>query len=277
MYELLLYGQVPVGRHDQVLKILAGLAAMQPRQIIQRCVVYKPQREPEEPGSNLRRGGTQNVAVKQQKPTAAAALYYTKLVQKLSENDFPAEGAGAQQNGAALSADVKDGDESKWVMRWEDIPDTGDRGVSIRFTNSTDIVSGDPHAQMVAAGPNRFVTEYYVEGQRFVHGNVIIFLHRVLHEPGVRNLQDSPKTHLPPFASLQLLDQSGAYILEAKVRVQDLREPSVLETGVNELKAFQSQMKGCVELSLPDRLSLDTRVKYKPPQAAAVNIQNRPR
>jgi mediator of RNA polymerase II transcription subunit 18 len=123
-----------------------------------------------------------------------------------------------------------------------------------------------------------FVTEYYIEGHRFVHGNVIIFLHRVLHEPGVRNIEEAPKTDLPSFASLQLLDISGAYILEAKVRVQDFKNATVLEGGVNELKEFQKQMKGCVELGLPDRLSLDTRVKYKPPQAAAAaSMQNRPR
>lgn len=152
MHELLLYGQVPAGRHDQVLKILAGVAAMQPTRILQRCIIYKPVREPEEPGLNVRRGGTQNIVVKQAKPvaaTAAAALYYTKLVQKLAEEDF---GKG---HANVLSADVKDGEEPKWSMRWEDIPDTGDRGVSIRFTNTTDLLSGDPHTHMVAAGPNR--------------------------------------------------------------------------------------------------------------------------
>ncbi|KAH8730049.1 mediator complex, subunit Med18 [Phaeosphaeriaceae sp. PMI808] len=272
MHELLLYGQVSFGRHDQVLKILAGVAAMQPRRILQRVAVYKPQREPEEPGSHLRRGGTQNVAVKQAKPAvAAAALYYTKLIQKLDQDDF-GNGDGAEQSSdKTLYVDTKDGEEPKWSMRFEDIPDTGDRGVSIRFTNDTDILSGDPHMTMVVAGPNRFVGEYYVEGHRFVHGNVIIFLHRVLHEPAVRGLLEAPKIDISPFASLSLLDQSGTYILEAKVRVQDFKDAAALEIGVNELKEFQKQMKGCVELALADRLALDPRVKYKPPHAATTN------
>jgi mediator of RNA polymerase II transcription subunit 18 len=71
---------------------------------------------------------------------------------------------------------------------------------------------------------------------------------------------------------------SGAYILEAKIRVQDFKDATILESGVNELKEFQKQMMGCVELFLADRLSLDTRVKYKPPHAvAAPNTQTRPR
>jgi mediator of RNA polymerase II transcription subunit 18 len=157
MYELLLYGTVSAGRHDQVLKILAGLAAMQPQRLLERCILYKPQREPEEPGLHMRRGGTQNVAVKQatKQTAAAAALYYTKLIQKLSEEDFGGESGVQQLDGQSLSADVKDGEEPRWSMRWEDIPDTGDRGVSIRFTNTTDLLSGNPHAHMIAAGPNR--------------------------------------------------------------------------------------------------------------------------
>lgn len=102
---------------------------------------------------------------------------------------------------------------------------------------------------------------------------MVIFLHRILHEPGVRNLQTEPKAKPPPFESLQLLDQSGTYILEAKVRVQDFKDAAVLESGVNELKAFQTSMKGCVELSLPDRLAMDTRVKYKPPQGVVTKAQ----
>jgi hypothetical protein len=156
MHKLLLYGQVPAARHDQVLKILAGVAAMQPQRILERRIIYRPEREPEEPGSNLRRGGTQAVVVKQTKPqsTAATTLYYTHLVQKLTDADF---GTTKGAEGATLSADVdfEGGEEPVWSVLFEDIPDTGDRGVSIRFSNSTDLLGGDPHAHMLAAGPNR--------------------------------------------------------------------------------------------------------------------------
>ncbi|KAF2625611.1 hypothetical protein BU25DRAFT_345612 [Macroventuria anomochaeta] len=273
MHELLLYGQVSAARHDQVLKILAGFAAMQPRRILQRRIIYKPEREPEEPGSHLRRGGTQAVAVKQKlQATTPTQLYYTHLVQKLSEEDF---GQGDSKTSDTLSADVdfEGGEEPRWSTLFEDIPDTGDRGVSIRFTNNTDLIGGDPHTFMTTSGPNRFVTEYYIEGHRFVHGNVVIFLHRILHEPGVRNLQTEPKVNPPAFEALQLLDQSGTYILEAKVRVQDFKDASVLESGVNELKGFQISMRGCVELSLPDRLTMDTRVKYTPPPGVVTKAQ----
>ena len=87
------------------------------------------------------------------------------------------------------------------------------------------------------------MTEYYVEGHRIVLGNVVVFLHRILHEPGVRSLEEAPKSTLPAFSALQLLDASGAYMLEAKVRVQDFKDATILESGVNELKEFQKQTK----------------------------------
>lgn len=157
MHELLLYGQVSAARHDQVMKILAGVAAMQPRRTLQRRIIYRPEREPEEPGSHLRRGGTQAVSTKQkQQTTTPTSLYYTHLVQKVSEDDF---GKAQTEVNGALSADVdfESGEEPTWSTLFEDTPDTGDRGVYIRFTNSTDLIGGNPHTYMVSSGPNRYI------------------------------------------------------------------------------------------------------------------------
>lgn len=155
MHELLLYGQVSASRHDQVLKILVGVTAMQPRRILQRRIIYKPEREPDEPGSHLRRGGTQAVAVKQkQQTTTPTQLYYTYLVQRLSEEDFD-WGNGKAIDTLSADVDFEGGEEARWSVLFEDIPDTGDRGVSIRFTNTTDLIGGDPHVFATASGPNR--------------------------------------------------------------------------------------------------------------------------
>jgi len=110
----------------------------------------------------------------------------------------------------------------------------------------------------------RYVTEYYTEGHRFVHDNDIITLSRMLQEPGARNVETSPRAVLPTFGALKPLDPSGSYLLEAKIRVQDLKSAAVSDKAVKELNNFKEQMKGCVELRAPERLSLDTRVKYQP-------------
>jgi mediator of RNA polymerase II transcription subunit 18 len=156
MHELLLYGQVPLSRHDQVLRILAGVAAVQPRRVLERRIVYKPTREPEEPGAHLsRRGGTQSVGQKPAKQSGAKDLFHSQLVQKLSDNDLGQEHGTLQSSEKRLSAAVNPGEEPKWSHELQDVPDTGDRGVSIRATTSTDLLSGDPHAWMIAAGPHQ--------------------------------------------------------------------------------------------------------------------------
>jgi mediator of RNA polymerase II transcription subunit 18 len=154
MHELLLYGQLPAPRHEQVLKILAGLAAMQPRPVLERHIVYKPTREPDEPGAHLGRGGgSQTIGGKPVKQGTVKSLYYTKLVQKLGEEDFGRAQEPTADN-ARLSANVKSGEEPKWSFEFQDLPDTGDRGVTARLASSTDILSGDPHAWMIATGPH---------------------------------------------------------------------------------------------------------------------------
>jgi mediator of RNA polymerase II transcription subunit 18 len=159
MHELLLYGQVPFARHDQVLKILAGVAAMQPHRVLERHIIYKPVRQPMEPGYHLGRGGgSQNVEKgkpAQAKSSGAKDLYYQQLVQKLDDDVFGGGDGPQQPNGKTLSAEVKDGEEHKWSLEFYDLPDTGDKGVSIRMTHSTHLLSGDPHAWMVAIGPHQ--------------------------------------------------------------------------------------------------------------------------
>ncbi|KAF2018170.1 hypothetical protein BU24DRAFT_344776 [Aaosphaeria arxii CBS 175.79] len=271
MYELLLYGQVPQTRHEQVLKVLAGVAAMQPRRIVKRHIVYRPTREPEEPGSNLRRGGSQAVAVKNTaRPGGSKPLYFTHLVQRLPESFERENTRSTEDDPAVAKQDAVS--ESQWSHEWHDLPDPVDRGVLVRQTTNSGAIEGNAHAYAIALG-NKFVSEFYIEGNQYVLGNVVIFLHRILHEPGVRSLETEPKIDLPSFSALSPLDPSGAYILEAKIRVQDLNNPALLDTGIQELQGFKKHMKGCVELHVPDRLTLDTRVKYQPRGIAPPNHQ----
>ena len=60
-----------------------------------------------------------------------------------------------------------------------------------------------------------------------------------------------------------LLDASGAYVMEASVKVRDGQDLKTMSKGVEELVAFRDVMRGCVDLEVGDRLSLDTRVRMK--------------
>lgn len=82
MHELLLYGSVPVVRHEQVLKILAGIAAMQPKSLYQRQSVFRPLPPTEEVKPNKKYPN---------KPVKPATLTYHRLEEDLTADDFGKE------------------------------------------------------------------------------------------------------------------------------------------------------------------------------------------
>lgn len=78
MHELCLYGQVAAARHEQILQILAGIAAMQPNIFYERQLVFKPLR-PEEVKQNKKQPN---------KPVKPTTLTYHQVIEELSEHDF---------------------------------------------------------------------------------------------------------------------------------------------------------------------------------------------
>ena len=82
MHELLLFGQVPSSRHDQVLNILAGVAAMQPVPVVEKHLVFKPNRLPAS-ARPVQVGGAQDIQKSQVQALQAqnqGDLFYMQLV-----------------------------------------------------------------------------------------------------------------------------------------------------------------------------------------------------
>ncbi|KAH0141667.1 hypothetical protein KCU86_g23856, partial [Aureobasidium melanogenum] len=79
MHELLLYGQVPLERHDQVLKILAGVAAMQPQTLFERHLIYRPMRSAQDNKPNKKFPN---------KPVKPQTLTFQHLVRQLDQSEF---------------------------------------------------------------------------------------------------------------------------------------------------------------------------------------------
>ena len=85
MHELLLHASVPSSRHDQVLSILAGIAAMQPIPMLERHLVFKPSRPPLIAG---KAGPQQGVLAGQMKSVQGQMhgdLFYLKLVEDVKD------------------------------------------------------------------------------------------------------------------------------------------------------------------------------------------------
>lgn len=105
------------------------------------------------------------------------------------------------------------------------------------------------------------VTEYVVEGDIFVHIDVVLFLHRVLCYPAEGEGQQKPRRQLPFFGELSPLDKSGSYVLQAAITVQDGSNQETMKAASQQLLAIREQLRLAVRLEQADRLSLDTRAR----------------
>ena len=254
MLELSLFSQIPYQRHGQVLKLLAGIAAMAPVNTLERHIIHKPVRQAHRASTQL--GASQGIqdaqkAGRQGQTQAGGDIYYLRLVEDLAYEGVDWErGAKLAQEAAMTKAD----EAGRWSLRFYDVPEAGRRSVMARTTSATPIQQGDAFAFMKGLG-YQAVYEYVVQGQQFVHNNVVLHLHRAMSATNSQNHDaDYPRDLLP-------VDESGAYILHAYVRVQDGTVPDVVSKGTAELMQLKELLRGAIDLRVVDRLSLDTRVK----------------
>ncbi|KAI9852880.1 MAG: Mediator of RNA polymerase II transcription subunit 18 [Thelocarpon superellum] len=297
MHELLLFAQVPATRHEQLLKIIAGVAGMQPRRLLERHLLFKPKRAPGSTSGLV--GGSQGIANQQAQALQGqlqGELFYLQLVGEVEESQFPDAGdvkhpsaggdtvmldvseeretSGEKQAGetnGVHAAQSYDFERQSWTLRFNDLPEVaGRRPVTSRAISGVEIVDGDGMGFMDAFGYD-YLSEYVLEGHRLIYNNIVLLLHRVMLLPmsGTASSADStsagpssgPARHLPNFQSLEALDPTGTYLLQASLRVQDGSKPEAMTLGINELKAFKDMMKGVVDLEVGDRLALDTRMR----------------
>ena len=172
MHELLLFGQVLPSRHDQVLEILAGVTGMQPQRVVERHLIFKPNRSPGQSWAQV--GGSQGVQNTQLQALQGQLhneLYYLQLVCEVSDNiigsSLPvmvevAESQGSSgsesHDGTRTIEDPMNGNRDKqagpaWTLQFRDLPEVaGRRPVTSRMMSSVDIVDGDAFAFMDSLG-----------------------------------------------------------------------------------------------------------------------------
>ncbi|KAI9848172.1 MAG: Mediator of RNA polymerase II transcription subunit 18 [Sclerophora amabilis] len=301
MHELLLFGQVPFERHTHILKILAGLAGMQPQRVIERHLVFRPRRSPTSRNTQVGASqGIQNQQMQALQGQLQGELFYLKLVSEIGEdwvskngsvgrNEDPAEDTvigglyeQVDQSGRVPRSEYPAESDSRereskspsWSLRFSDLPEVGGRRpVTSRMIAAIDVIEGDPIRFMDAYGYN-YVSEYVLEGHRLIHNNIILLFYHILRFPADMEVQTDPASDsttngssaapreiLPPYASLLPLDSTNAFVLQASIRVQDGNKVEPMTLGMTELKGFKDSMRGVVDLEVGDRLALDTRFR----------------
>lgn len=271
MHELLLFASVPGQQHHELLQQLTGLTAAQPTHRLERHLVFKAYRRP---GSvNTRIGGSQDLQTPEIQRLAKmlnGAMFYTQVVGPVTEKDFGS--VPLSQFTARSTVNDKrpaEGDQGNWYdfedQRWRlefrDIPEPGARTtVTTRLMANATLPRGDVLTPMNAWGYS-FVTEYIMEGEVFIHNDIVLFLYRVLTFPADSHDPQSPRQTLPALREMIPLDRSGSYVLQAVVTVTDGSNPEIMKLASQRLLGLKEQLKSAVKLEQADRLSLDTRVK----------------
>ncbi|KAI5202310.1 hypothetical protein E4T39_04816 [Aureobasidium subglaciale] len=235
MHEFLLYGQVPLERHEQVLKILAGVAAMQPQTLFERHLIYRPMRLPQDNKPNKKFPN---------KPVKPQTLTFQHLVRQLDLSDFGKDSPILFEpgNNEAITQPV-----NPWRIKVQETPEPETKTLVLR--QATEIVLDDASLRNFLDPANN----------GFVYKNMVLTLFRLLRASDVP--QQAPLPMLPSLESLKPLDTSGTFLLEACIRIDDRTKPNLVAAASDEMNAFRDLMKGSVDMKVPERLSLDTRVR----------------
>lgn len=231
MHELLLFSQISPARHNQVLNILAGVTGSQPLAYQDQTSLFAQLRIPET-----------NISSK--KKPAPGTPQPQKWVHKLSRpvriTSDPPESAG------------------QWRQRVEQTPDP-----SVKDHTAREVLENEIKDLKAFLDPAsyRLLGQQYVLGHRFVSGNVVIRIFRVLLT--TQQLHADKILEGPPLsvAELSVLDPSGTYVVEVSVRIEDRKNTKIAEQAIAELRVFKQSVEGVIDLRVPDRLALDTRVK----------------
>ena len=176
MHELLLFGQVPLSQHDQMLKILAGIAAMQPRVIIERRLIYKPRNRVSNGNKTNVKPGAPVSQIQNLQAQMHGDVFYLQLVGNISSDSYitplgksddkvmpvalPENGgdgavneAGTTTENLVASEPTTDFMKHQWSIEFRDLPDVpGRRPVTSRLMASVPVAGGDPFHVMDSLG-----------------------------------------------------------------------------------------------------------------------------
>lgn len=230
MHEVLLHSQISPARHSQVLNVLAGVTGSQPFAYQDQHLLFAQLRHAETAGSKK----------KTQQPVQQQQRWHQNLIRPVQASKESVEAAGP------------------WRLRVEQTPDPNIKDAIAREVNETVLENVEQFKDSTIFRPK---AHSYRLGHRFVSNNIVIRIFRILIAPELAPVDKLLESEPLTLGELEVLDRSGTYVVEISVRVEDRKNTKIAEQAHAELKAFQQNLDGCIDLRMPDRLSLDTKVK----------------
>lgn len=231
MHEILLFSQIAPTRHNQVLNVLAGVTGSQPFAYQDQTALFAQLRLPETTVSSKKKPAP---------GTPRPERWVHKLTRPVQVTADPPEPVGS------------------WRVRVEQTPDP-----SVKDHTAREVTESELKDAKAFEDPQnyRLLGQQYFLGHRFVIGNVIVRVFRVLltqQQLSAYKVLEGPPL---PLSDLQLLDPSDTYMVEVSVRMEDRKNTKIADQAYAELLTFQRTVEGVIDLRVPQRLALDTRVK----------------
>lgn len=170
-----------------------------------------------------------------------------------------------KQSGRELS-------DSIWTLQLSDIPAGGKNPVLVQNIYETTIYETDDVIGYLDELGYMHETEFWSNGVRFYYGDVIVELcHMYVLDNGKRSgstpdeaQKSEPNTGpASTLSSLKLFDQSGTCNLKAFVNIGRLNDIESISLGTNQLEALKRELSELVELHIPDRTMMDSRLNSR--------------
>lgn len=271
MHELLLHGSVSKRRHHQTLAILAGLTATStPPRILERHYIFKPaQKSNSSTYATLPVGASQQVDAGKlaKRDVQSSEARFVRIVEELPleveppADDDDADAMDGVEDTNGTSPHYQVADSSIWSLQIDEIPEPGVRSQTSRKTQSQPFNDEESVVAYIAQQDLTLLTSFLVSGHYLVYNHVLLRFYQCLrlipHDPGAKQKIGLPLGDY----ERRTLDASGAYVLEASIKLEDATDTDIMSQGTEELKRVKEQLEGCVDLRAVERLSLDTRLR----------------
>lgn len=217
-------------RDDQlntVEKTLQALTGLRSEPLSRHTVILKP-KFPYTPDSNAKLNQVESYRVR---------------MTRVWESDGQWTGESVFDNNAIT--------DSIWTIQLSDIPAGGNRPVSIQNIHEATIYKTDDIMGYMDELGYMPETEFWSKGQRFYYNDAVIELFRLY----VKNQTSTDK-----LVVLKLLDGSGSWQVRSFVNVSKLNDLDSVTKGVKELEALKKDLTGLIDLQVPDRADMDSRI-----------------
>lgn len=146
------------------------------------------------------------------------------------------------------NADKKD---TTKVEGAEDVMEVDDNGFAEEKVSSNK--KKDSFLQFLEDLGYDVINQYWLSGIRFFHNDIIIEIFKIL-------IRDDETSVSNDKIKLKLLDDSNEFQVRAYINVPKSTDVELISQGAKDLARFQDFLKNLIQLEIPDRMYMDSRV-----------------